>query len=154
GGTGTVVATTPTLAAGASATFTLVVNVDSTAFGGEDISNTAVVTSTTQESTLTNNTATASATVQEVAGLPECDIFTLNEPGDPGTAVVVDDADNPGDNVLIVTGTNQGDVIVVEAQPRSQGVFRVVQNKHVIVSFISTDVQHIVIFGLGGNDKI
>jgi RTX calcium-binding nonapeptide repeat (4 copies) len=44
--------------------------------------------------------------------------------------------------------------LYVEPQPKSQGVFRVVQNKHVIVSFISTDVQHIVIFGLGGNDKI
>jgi Ca2+-binding RTX toxin-like protein len=31
---------------------------------------------------------------------------------------------------------------------------RVVENKHVIVTFISTDVQRIVIFGLQGNDKI
>jgi uncharacterized repeat protein (TIGR01451 family) len=154
GGTGTIVAMIPTLAAGATATFTLVVNVNSTAFGGEEISNTAVVTSSTAETTLTNNSSTVTATVEQPAGLPECDIFTANEPGDLGTAMVVDDADNPGDSVLVVTGTNKSDVIVVEAQPRSQGVFRVVQNKHVIVSFISRDVQHIVIFGLAGNDKI
>jgi len=88
------------------------------------------------------------------AGLPECDISTFNEPGSPGSAVIADDADNPGTNVLIVTGTSRGDVIVVEPQPKSHGLMRVVQNKHVIVTFISTDVQRIVIFGLQGNDKI
>jgi Ca2+-binding RTX toxin-like protein len=88
------------------------------------------------------------------SGLPECDIETANEPGDPGTAFVTDDADNPGGNVLIVTGTSRNDVIVVAPQPKSQGLINVVQNKHVIVSFISTDVQRIVIYGLAGNDKI
>ncbi|HMC10735.1 MAG TPA: calcium-binding protein, partial [Pirellulaceae bacterium] len=59
-----------------------------------------------------------------------------------------------GSSVLVITGTNRNDVIVVEPLPRNQGVMRVVQNKHVIVTFIPADVQHIVIFGLGGNDKI
>jgi uncharacterized repeat protein (TIGR01451 family) len=154
GGTGFVIATIPTLAAGATATFTLVVNVNSDTFAGQEITNTVVVTSSTAEATLTNNTSSVTATVEQPAGLPECDIFTANELGDFGTAVVVDDADNPGDSALVITGTNKSDVIVVEPQPRSQGVMRVVQNKHVIVTFISRDVQHIVIFGLGGNDKI
>src|SRR2546423_15065544 len=123
GGTGAIVATIPTLAAGATGTFTLVVNVNSTAFGGEKISNTAVVTSSTAEATLTNNTSTVTATVEEIpVGLPECDIFTANEPNEqPGTAEIIDDADNPGNNVLLITGTNRNDVIVVEKQPSSQG---------------------------------
>jgi Ca2+-binding RTX toxin-like protein len=87
-------------------------------------------------------------------GLPECDISTLNEPGSPGSAVIADDADNPGSSVLLVTGTSRGDLIVVEPQPKSQGMMRVVQNKHVLVTFISTEVARIVIFGLQGNDKI
>ncbi len=151
---GTIIASAPTLAAGTSATFQIVVNVNNTAVGGEQITNTAVVTSSTGETSQTNNTSSVTATVEQPAGLPECNIFTANEPGDFGTAVVVDDADNPGESALVVTGTNKSDVIVVEPQPRSQGVFRVVQNKHVIVSFISRDVQHIVIFGMAGNDKI
>ena len=86
--TGAVIATLPTLAAGASATFTIVVNVDSSAPGGTDITNTAAVTTTTTETNLTNNTSSVTATVQEViVGLPECDIFTANEPNpQPGTA--------------------------------------------------------------------
>src|SRR5207249_2129678 len=142
----------PTLAAGATATFTLVVTLDSTTPVGTTISNTASATTTTFESNTANNSATADTEVN--LGLPECDISTLNEPGSPGTAVIAEDADNPGSNVLIITGTSRGDVIVVEPQPRSQGVMRVVQNKHVIVTFISRDVPRIVIFGLQGNDKI
>ncbi len=88
------------------------------------------------------------------AGLPECNISTLNQPGSLGTAVIIDDADNPGSNVLVVTGTQRADIIAIEPQPKSLGVMRVVQNKHVLVTFISGDVQRIVIFGLAGNDKI
>src|SRR5205823_1627245 len=123
--------------------------VDSDAAIGSQITNTADVTDQNQD----NDSATATSTVVK-AGLPECDISTLNEPGQPGTAVIADDADNPGSNVLLVTGTSRGDVIVVEPQPRSQGLMRVVQNKHIIVTFISTDVQRIVIFGQQGNDRI
>src|SRR4029079_9199001 len=83
-----------------------------------------------------------------------CEGTTKNEPSDLGTADVVDDADNSGSDVLLITGTNRGDVIVVERQPKSQATVRVVQNIHVIFTFISTDVPRIVIFGLGGNDKI
>jgi len=81
-------------------------------------------------------------------------VTTLNSPGSLGTASIEDDADNPGENVLIVTGTNKNDVIVVEPQPKSHGIFRVVQNKKVIVTFISTEVPRIVVFGLAGNDTI
>ena len=56
--------------------------------------------------------------------------------------------------MLLVTGTSRNDVIAIEPQPKSQGIMRVVQNKHVLVTFISTDVRRIVIFGLEGNDKI
>src|SRR5206468_3654110 len=47
------------LAAGATATFTLVVNVDSTTAAGTTISNTATVATTTTETNTANNTATA-----------------------------------------------------------------------------------------------
>jgi Ca2+-binding RTX toxin-like protein len=90
----------------------------------------------------------------DIAAALVCEVTTKNEPSDLGTADIVDDADNSGSDVLLITGTNRGDVIVVERQPKSQGTFRVVQNKHVILTFISTDVPRIVIFGLGGNDKI
>jgi len=161
GGTGTVAATAATLPAGGTATFQMVVQVDSTATGGTDISNTAVVTAT-NDTNQNNNSSTVTATVEEVnAGLPVCEdlvnISTANESGDLGTAVITDDADNPGvpgANVLLITGTNKNDVIVVEPQPKSRGMMRVVQNKHVIVTFISSDVKRIVIFGLGGNDSI
>jgi uncharacterized repeat protein (TIGR01451 family) len=155
GGTGTftATATAPTFAAGATATFALVVQVDSTAAPGSEISNTVTVTTTTTDSNPTNNTDTETTTVQPL-GLPECEVTTLNSPGEPGTASIEDDADNPGENVLIVTGTSKNDVIVVEPQPKSKGMFRVVQNKRVIVTFISTDVPRIVVFGLAGNDVI
>src|SRR5205823_1483845 len=138
-----------------TATFRLVVHVNSTAPVGDQISNTAIVTTTTNETNANNNRGFSSADIEAAPmGLPECNINTLNQPGQAGTAVIVEDADNPGSNVLLVTGTSRGDVIVVEPQPRSQGLMRVVQNKHIIVTFISTDVQRIVIFGQQGNDRI
>jgi uncharacterized repeat protein (TIGR01451 family) len=160
GGTGTITATAPTLAAGASATFTFTVQVDAGALAGTTISNTASATTTTTELVTTNNSSTVTATVEEVVAgqLPVCEdlvnVSTANEPGNLSTAVIVDDADNPEANALLITGSNKNDVIVVEPQPKSHGIMRVVQNKHVIVTFISTDVQRIVIFGLGGNDVI
>src|SRR5439155_22525469 len=149
GGTGTFKATIGTFAAGASATFHLVVHVNSTAPVGDQIENTAIVTSTTMDTDQGNNTASSSADIEPpLPGLPECDITTLNPPGSPGTAVIVEDADNPGTSVLLITGTSRGDVIVVEPQPKSQGLMRVVENRHVIVTFISTAVPRIVIFGM------
>ncbi len=137
---------------GATATFVLVVNVDSTTPLGTTVSNTATVATATTETNTANDSVTVTTEVN--FGLPECDISTLNQPGQFGTAVITDDADNPGSNVLIITGTQRADIIAVEPQPKSQGLMRVVQNKHVLVTFISSDVQRIVVFGLAGNDKI
>src|SRR5262249_9166484 len=57
GGTGTFSATIATLAGGASATFRVVVHVDSTAPVGGQIENTATVTSTTMDTDEDDNTA-------------------------------------------------------------------------------------------------
>ncbi|HYS54128.1 MAG TPA: DUF11 domain-containing protein, partial [Thermoanaerobaculia bacterium] len=61
GGTGTITANIVTLAAGATATYTLVVNVNAAATG--TISNTASVTSTTADPNAANNSATATTTI-------------------------------------------------------------------------------------------
>ncbi|PYQ49294.1 MAG: hypothetical protein DMF59_13930, partial [Acidobacteria bacterium] len=65
GGTGTATANIATFAAGASATFTLVVKVNAAATG--TISNTASVTSTTVDLNAVNDTATATTTVNTAA---------------------------------------------------------------------------------------
>src|SRR5207245_143853 len=64
GSTGTVSCTTASLASGATATFTIVVQVSPSTPDGTTISNTATVTSTTSDPNLLNNTATATTTVQ------------------------------------------------------------------------------------------
>jgi uncharacterized repeat protein (TIGR01451 family) len=58
GETGTVTATADTFASGASATFQLVVNVNSGTPGGATISNTATVSSSTRDQNTINNSAT------------------------------------------------------------------------------------------------
>lgn len=65
GGGGTVTATTPTLANGATAIFTLVVHVDPAPRGAAPICNTATVASTTVDPTPGNNSAT---TIAQVTG--------------------------------------------------------------------------------------
>ncbi len=87
-------------------------------------------------------------------GLPVCDIDTLNEAGDSGTAILQEDADNPDQNVLLVTGTSRGDVIVIEPRPSNSSQIRVRINGHLAGIFDSADVQRFVVFGLAGNDKI
>jgi uncharacterized repeat protein (TIGR01451 family) len=69
GATGTVTATTGTLAAGGSAVFTLVVNVNPATASGTTISNTATATSTTSDPVPGNNSATATTTVSAGADL-------------------------------------------------------------------------------------
>jgi hypothetical protein len=86
--------------------------------------------------------------------LPECDISTLNEPGDFGTAEVVEDADNPDDSVLIVTGTNRKDVILIEPRPGDQTQVRVKSTGQVLGIFESGSFQRVIAFGLDGNDTI
>ncbi|HEX7770884.1 MAG TPA: Calx-beta domain-containing protein, partial [Pyrinomonadaceae bacterium] len=64
GGTGTLTFTNPTLAAGASSVFTVVVNVTAGTATGTTITNTATVSSTTTDPTPGNNSATATTLVQ------------------------------------------------------------------------------------------
>jgi Ca2+-binding RTX toxin-like protein len=144
------------LAAGASATFTLVVLVDSDVVDGTEISNSVVVTTTTTESNPANNSAFASAVVgQPVApGLPDCEVLTFNLPGSPSSATLGDDADNPGTGVLIVTGTSGNDVIVIEPRPSNSSQIRVKRNGQLLGIFSRSAVQHIVAFGLAGNDTM
>jgi uncharacterized repeat protein (TIGR01451 family) len=63
GGTGTVTCSIATLAAGASASFTLVVNVNANTPNGTTISNTATMSSGTTDKVPGNNSATATTTV-------------------------------------------------------------------------------------------
>jgi uncharacterized repeat protein (TIGR01451 family) len=94
GSTGTVTATTPTLASGASAVFTLVVNVNAALPAGI-ITNTAAVSSTTSDPNLANNSDTETTTVN---GLATADLFVtqLDSP-DPVTA---------GNNITYTIGIN------------------------------------------------
>src|SRR6266852_4573162 len=69
GGTGTITANIVTLAAGATATFSLVVNVNAATPNGSTITNTATVSSTTTDPTPGNNSATATTTVNNAADL-------------------------------------------------------------------------------------
>jgi uncharacterized repeat protein (TIGR01451 family) len=139
---------------GSSITYTVMGTVSPTAFG--TLVNTATVTAPAGVDTNTsNNSATDTDLISTPSeGLPTCDITTFNDPGDSGTAVVQDDADNPGSSVLLITGTRFKDVIVVVPQPRHSGMLQVVQNNHVLVTFAPSDVQRIVVFGLQGNDQI
>jgi uncharacterized repeat protein (TIGR01451 family) len=76
GGTGTVTATAPTLAAGASAVFTLVVNVNLGTPHNTVLTNSATVTTTTTDPNLVNNTGTTTTTVNSTLAL------TVNDSGD------------------------------------------------------------------------
>jgi Ca2+-binding RTX toxin-like protein len=87
-------------------------------------------------------------------GLPDCEVITFNSPGRPGTASLVDDADNPGTGALIVTGTSGNDVIIVEPRPSNSSQIRVKRNGQLLGIFSRSAVQHIVVFGLAGNDVI
>src|SRR5207249_2081920 len=69
GGSGGITALAPTLAAGASGTFTVVVHVNSSAPQGSTISNTATATSSTSDSNTANNSATATTAVNAQADL-------------------------------------------------------------------------------------
>jgi uncharacterized repeat protein (TIGR01451 family) len=155
GGTGNFTATIGSFASGGSATFSVVVHVDSTAPQGGQIVNTAVVATSTTETNTANNTAVTSADIEEApAGLPECDIATLNSPGAFGSVVVQDDADNPGQNVLLVTGTNRNDIIVIEPRPVDPSQIRVRFNGVTVAIVSASNVQRIVAYGLNGNDTI
>src|SRR5207248_5190359 len=69
GGTGNTSCTIATLSAGASATFQIVVKVNSNAASGSTITNNAVAASTTADPNSANNTGTATTTVNASADL-------------------------------------------------------------------------------------
>jgi Ca2+-binding RTX toxin-like protein len=117
------------------------------------ISNTATVATTSLEADLANNSDTETTSVESL-GLPECEVITLNSPGNPGTATLEDDADNLGDGALVVTGTSGNDVIVIEPRPSNLAQIRVRINGRLAGLFTLSEVQHIVVFGLDGNDSI
>ena len=109
GATGTINCTVASLAPGASATFTIVVNNNTSNLGGTNISNTAQVSSATAETTLANNSSTANVTVT-AAGLA----VTKSDSPDPVQA---------GTNITYtVTVSNLGtvgahDVVLTDAIP-------------------------------------
>lgn len=155
GGTGNFIATIGSFAAGASATFRLVVHVDSTAPVGDEIENTATVITTTGDTNTANNSSVTSADIEAApTGLPDCGIATLNAPGPQRSVVLQADADNPEENVLLVTGTSRSDVIVIEPRPLNPSQIRVKLNGVTVSIVSSSDVQRIVAYGLNGNDTI
>ena len=90
---------------------------------------------------------------QIASGLPICQVVTLNEPGQPGTATAGPNADSGG-MVLIVTGTDGHDVIVVEPRPTNRNQLRVKLNGQHVALFNRSAIQQIVVFGLAGNEVI
>src|SRR5439155_1558376 len=98
GSTGTVSCTTATLASGATATFTLVVQVSPAAPDGSTIANTATVSSITFDPNLANNTATATTAVRAEADLA----ITKSDSPDPvrprGTLTYTIAVSNAGPN--------------------------------------------------------
>jgi uncharacterized repeat protein (TIGR01451 family) len=69
GGTGTLTFTRPTLAAGVSSVFTVIVNVTAGTANGTTISNTATVSSSTADPTPGNNSATETTLVQNLPNI-------------------------------------------------------------------------------------
>lgn len=157
GNAGTVTGTTATLAAGASRTFTLVVNADSSLVDGDTITNTATVTTTTGETSTTNNTSTTSISVVDQGGggggLEDfCNFETLNVPGADRTAEIRDNPDNSGTNVLVITGSSGNDTIQV--LPDGSSRMRVTINGRTVLRASRSDADSIVVFAGSGNDTV
>ena len=94
---GTVSCTSPTLATGASAAFTLVVRADPTATGS--VTNTASVSSAGSDTNAANNTATATVTVSSPAGQADLALTKSDSP-DPVAA--------GNDITYVMVATNRG----------------------------------------------
>src|SRR5262249_41328449 len=124
GGTGNIVFSKATVAAGESAVFTVVVHVNSSLANGPTISNSAIAASTTTDPPPANNTATATTTVQTRAdiGVTKTDSpdpvfaganltytinFVNNGPSDAQTVTVTDavPANTTFVSATVTTGT-------------------------------------------------
>jgi uncharacterized repeat protein (TIGR01451 family) len=109
GGTGSVSCTNATLAAGASASFSLVVNVVMGTVDGTVITNTATVTSTTTDGVPTNNSATTTTTVG--IGAVICTITGTNK-SDTLTGTAGDDVICGGNGKDTINGLGGNDIIL------------------------------------------
>ncbi len=99
GGTGTVTATAATLASGASATFTLVVNVNANTPNGSTLTNTATVSTSGNDPTGANNSDTETTAVNTQADLS----VTKSDSPDPVS---------PGDDItytIVITNAGPSD---------------------------------------------
>jgi uncharacterized repeat protein (TIGR01451 family) len=119
GGTGTINCTAASLPAGGSATFTIVVQNNTSNLGGTQISNTAEVSTTTSESTLANNSSTANVTVS-AAGLAVTKFASPN-PVQAGAnityTVTVSNVGNTGaHNVVLTDAVPANTTFVSESQ--------------------------------------
>jgi uncharacterized repeat protein (TIGR01451 family) len=123
GGTGTVTAIAASLVDGASAVLTLVVNVAPGTLGGTTISNTATVAATTADPDQTDDSATATTTVNAapavadlgvtIAAAPDpvaigqevtYTVTVTNHGPDPATDVTLTDSLDPGATFVSATG--------------------------------------------------
>jgi Ca2+-binding RTX toxin-like protein len=120
------------------------------------ITNTGTVTSATTDTNATNNSDTATTTVNAIGqgGLPECDITSLNSPRTPGSAIIQSDLDSPGDEVLLVTGTSKNDILIIEPRAANTTQVRVKNTGRLLGTVSNSSFQNIVVYALGGNDTI
>jgi uncharacterized repeat protein (TIGR01451 family) len=119
GGTGTINCTTASLPSGGSATFTIVVQNNTSNLANTTISNTAEVSTTTSESTLANNSSTANVTVS-AAGLAVTKFASPN-PVQAGAnityTVTVSNVGNTGaHNVVLTDAVPANTTFVSESQ--------------------------------------
>lgn len=125
--------TIASLAAKASATFTIVVRVDGEALNaGQIVANTASVTSTSPDSLSTNNSSQALTTVKV------------------GGAVLASSPLDPSQNDLIVSGTEGKDTLIVSAA--SANSVAVKMNGKSLGAFSPTG--RIIVYGRAGNDSL
>ena len=125
GGTGAVTATIATFAAGASASFTLVVTVNASTLDGTTISNVVTVESTTTDPNTENNSDTETTTVSGSADL----VVTKSDSPDPVSAgeditytiTVVNDGPSDAQNVLLTDVVPVGTTFVSFTQDSGPG---------------------------------
>jgi uncharacterized repeat protein (TIGR01451 family) len=122
GGTGTLTFTRPSLAAGVSSIFTVVVNVTAGTANGTTITNTANVSSTTADPTPGNNSATATTLVQNDADLEISKARSPLGPINAGANVtytiqVTNNGPNPASSVTFTDVVPAGTSLVSQSNP-------------------------------------